>query len=766
MIFTDVYTNEDNRIYGRICYFYVNIYKTFIFSLPAHPFQSIQKALRNCGSTVILNKFGFFSFILMFNFFIAFHLVMCYNINYETICSEADVMAESNEMYKKKTADKNNRPQFPKRAVITGGMPYGNKTLHFGHVGGVFVFADVYARFLRDRIGKENVIFVSGTDCYGSPIAEGYRKACAEQGFTGTIRDYVQRNHDAQKKTLDDYDISLDLFGASALGDTAEWHNKVSDAFIRKLYEMGHLKKISTAQFYDEKAGMFLNGRQVIGKCPVQGCQSEKGYADECDLGHQYNPINLIDPKSTLTGETPVMKDVVNWYFKLPDYNDLLKEMASEMEKQDNIRPVVTKTVKEFLEPPVIYIMNDYMDTYKELAPQMAEHELIVEPKKTSFTIVFKELSQRDDACKLLNEHHVRFREGKTLVPFRLTGNIEWGVPAPELEGEKGLTVWVWPESLWAPISFTVAYLASQGRDTEEWRKYWCDPDAKVYQFIGQDNIYFYCVAQTAMWMSFQGEKLEDMSPTDTNGHLTMPVPVANHHILFLDKKASSSGSVKPPMAADLLNYYTAEQLRMHWLGLGLGMRSVSFQPKPLNPNAKPEDSDPVTKEGFLLSNVFNRVIRTCFYDVQKYYDGVMPVGEVSESVIADSEKAILEYERFMYKTEFHQVTYVLDSYIRKASKYMAKAKSEADKSDDDALRRRYLIDTFHMIKTAAVLLHPLAPKGTEMVRDYMNLDESVWSWDHIFDTLRTICGGDRKLKFLEPKVDFFKRHPSQFKTE
>ena len=143
-----------------------------------------------------------------------------------------------------------------------------------------------------------------------------------------------------------------------------------------------------------------------------------------------------------------------------------------------------------------------------------------------------------------------------------------------------------------------------------------------------------------------------------------------------------------------------------------------------------------------------------------------MPVGEVSESVIADSEKAILEYERFMYKTEFHQVTYVLDSYIRKASKYMAKAKSEADKSDDDALRRRYLIDTFHMIKTATVLLHPLAPKGTEMVRDYMNLDESVWSWDHIFDTLRTICGGDRKLKFLEPKVDFFKRHPSQFKTE
>lgn len=676
-------------------------------------------------------------------------------------------MAEKNEnMYKKKNViSRDNRPEFPKRAVITGGMPYGNKTLHFGHVGGVFVFADVYARFLRDRIGKENVIFVSGTDCYGSPIAEGYRKA-KEAGFEGDIRDYVRKNHESQKKTLSDYEVSLDLFGASGLGETAKWHNKVSEEFITKLYKMGHLKKISTAQFYDEKAQMFLNGRQVVGKCPVQGCQSEKGYADECDMGHQYNPINLIDPRSTLSGEKPVMKEVVNWYFKLPEYNSLLKEMVKDMQGSDNVRSVVTKTINEFLEPPVIYIMNNFMDVYKELAPQMAEHQLIEEPKKTSFTIVFKELSERDEACKLLTEKGVRFREGKTLVPFRLTGNIDWGVPAPVLEDESGLTVWVWPESLWAPISFTVAYLDSQGRDTEEWRKFWCDPEAKVYQFIGQDNIYFYGIAETAMWMAFQSEKLEEMSPSETKGHLTMPVLVANHHILFLDTKASSSGSVRPPMADELLDYYTAEQLRMHWMGLGLGMRSVSFQPKPLNPLAKEGENDPVTKEGFLLSNVFNRIIRTCFYDVQKYYDGAMPVGEVSPEVLADSEKAVLEYERFMYKTEFHQVTYVLDSYIRKASKYMAKAKNEADKSEDETARRKYLIDTFHMIKTAAILLHPLAPSGTEMVRDYMNLDERLWNWDNIFDGLSAFCEDGHKLKFLEPKVDFFKRHPSQYNAE
>ena len=654
------------------------------------------------------------------------------------------------------------RPSFPKRAVITGGMPYGNKSLHFGHIGGVFVFADVWARFLRDRIGAENVIFVSGTDCYGSPIVESYRKACEGNGFSGTIHDFVEKNHLDQKKTLDDYDISLNLFAASGLGEAGEIHNKVTEQFINKLYENGYLKKIVTAQFYDEKVGTFLNGRQVVGKCPVQGCQSEKAYADECDLGHQYMPINLIDPKSTLTGETPVMRDVVNWYFKLTEQNEKLREYAEGIKDRKDVRSVVYKTISEFLEPPVIYVMNNYLDDYKAVADKMPPHEFIEEPKKTSFTIKFDALEERDKACELLTAASVRFRTGKTLVPFRLTGNIEWGVPAPVIEGEKGLTVWVWPESLWAPISFTVAYLKQQGMDIGKWRDFWCSKDAQVYQFIGQDNIYFYGIAEMAMFMAQQGTG--ELTPTPDEGQLQMPILVANHHILFLDRKASSSGSVKPPMADDLLKYYTPEQLRMHFLGLGLGMRSVSFQPKPLNPLASEEDSDPVTKEGFLLSNVFNRIIRTSFYDTQKYFDGKMPIGKVSSQIISDSEKAIYDYERFMYKFEFHQVTYVLDSYIRKASKYMAKSKTAADKMSDNDLRRQWLVDVFHMIKTAAVLLHPLAPQGVEMVRDYLKMDESLWSWDEIFKTFAELFPDDtsRELKFLEPRVDFFKKHSSQ----
>ncbi|MDE5564218.1 MAG: class I tRNA ligase family protein [Oscillospiraceae bacterium] len=654
------------------------------------------------------------------------------------------------------------RPVFPKRAVVTGGMPYGNKELHFGHVGGMLVFADTYARFLRDRIGKENVIFVSGTDCYGSPIAEGWRQKVQKGEFEGSLEDFVSRNHEKQKDTLKSYGISPNLFGASGLGRTKEIHAEVTDWFLTALYNKGQLNRITTMQFYDEKAGAFLNGRQVVGKCPVEGCTSEKGYADECDLGHQYMPENLLNPVSTLTGETPTMKPVTNWYFKLRDYEQLMKDWVEQLKKRKNVRPVVWKTIDEFLKPPVIYIKREFEERYFALKDTIPAHEYLEEKKKPSFTIAFTTLPDCDEACRILTENGIRYRTGKTLVPFRLTGNIEWGVPAPELEGAEGLTVWVWPESLWAPISFTQAYLEAEGRSREEWKDYWCSKDANVYQFIGQDNIYFYGIAEPAMWMAQQSAEEKTADPSE--GELQLPIIVANHHILFLDKKASSSGAVKPPMADDLLSHYTPEQLRMHWLGLGLGQRSVSFMPKPYNPDAKPEDADPVVKDGLLLSNVYNRMIRTAFYTTQKAFDGVMPNEKPEEKFLAEAEKAVLEYERHMSKFAFHQCTYVLDSYIRSGSKYMAKAIKPDEQSPEELSQA--LTNLFYMIRIAGVLLHPMAPFGTEKLREYLEVDERIWSWETILEPLTFFTGENHKLKFLPPRTDFFTRHESQFVTE
>ncbi len=654
------------------------------------------------------------------------------------------------------------RPEFPKRAVVTAGMPYGNKELHFGHIGGVFIHADVFARFLRDRIGKENVIFVSGTDCYGSPILESYRKLCEENGYTGTIEDYVSENHIKQKKTLGDYEIALNLYGTSAFGRSGEIHDKVSEEVFELLYEKGYLEKLSTPQFFDPEFQVLLNGRQVVGECPIEGCRSERGYADECSLGHQYMPSELINPKSTLSGKTPEIIKVTNWYFKLEEFQKLLADRVDYLRKNTNSRKYLLNTMEEFLRDPMIYIKKNQLPKLKEIIDKLPEHEYIGEEKKPSVTLIFKTLKDREEATEIIARHGVNFRTGKTLVPFRLTGNIEWGVKTPVKDGLEDLTFWVWPESLWAPISFTRTYLESgEGEvSSKDWKDWWCSTDANVYQFIGEDNIYFYGIAEMAMFMAMQKEA-PAILPKD--GELLLPHLIANNHVLFMDKKASSSSAIKPPMAGELLQYYTNEQLRMHFISFGLDNKSVSFQPA-VYQTEKAEGIDPVLKEGNLLTNVYNRLIRSCFYTSQKYYDSHIPEGTVSEEILEEAKKVILKYERHMYNHEFHRISDLLDSYVRYSNKYYVNNIRTADTNDDDALRRQVLIDSLYAVRVTATLVHPLAPTGADMVREYLGVDERIWDWNTIFRPLDYFISDmkQHQLKFLEPRVDFFKKHDSQ----
>ena len=321
-------------------------------------------------------------------------------------------------------------PVWPKRAVVTAGMPYGNKPLHFGHIGGVFVPADAFARFLRDRIGKANVRFVSGTDCFGSPIDEGYRKAVENDGFQGTIAEYVMGNHDRQAATLASFDVQPDIFGGSGIGHAGEVHQELTYALVEGLKETGHLTLSPTLQFFDEQANTFLNGRQVVGKCcPVQGCKADAAYADECSLGHQYSPADLMDPVSTVSGTTPVMRPVNNWYFDLPDFSGFLKGYVERLEQDEEVRGIVPTTIGEFLGPPIVFVKNEAYDEYAKLAGDLPPHTCReAEKGKASFEIQFDSIEDRDAARSVLEKANIRFRTSKTLVPFRITGNIEWGV--------------------------------------------------------------------------------------------------------------------------------------------------------------------------------------------------------------------------------------------------------------------------------------------------------------------------------------------------
>lgn len=665
------------------------------------------------------------------------------------------------------------RPQFPKRAVITGGMPYGNKNLHFGHIGGVFVPADFFARFLRDRIGRKNVIFVSGTDCYGSPIMEGYRKKVEEEGYEGTIVDYVQANHNLQKEALDAYGISLDIFAGSGLEPARPIHAKLSKEILERLYERGYLRKMSTRQFYDVKAGQFLNGRQVIGRCPVKGCKSEKAYADECDLGHQFDPEELIDPVSQLTGTKPELRPVDNWYFDLPAFRKDLEKLTNEWDKDSEVRPIVMKTVRESLVDPVIYIQQRFEDAFKAAEPKLPAHIVTpAEGNQQSFSVSFENWEDRDHAREILEEAGVRFRTGKTLLPFRLTGNISWGVPAPDLEDTKDLTVWVWPESLWAPISFVQTVLANapEGRySSTDWHDWWCADDAKVFQFIGQDNIYFYCVAQPAMWKALDWGLFQD-------------TPVANYHILFMNKKASSSGKIKPPMAEELLDHYTPEQLRTHWLSLALDQKAVSFSPKPYDTSVSHKDKktgeeilvkddprvvDPALKESAFLTNIFNRLARSCFYGAANNCDGHLPEIAPEQEVVDAAHEATLAFERACAVFDAHTALSVAEEYCRTANKRWGD-ESKAAKDDHDAYVQA-LANAFRALRTVTLLMHPATPFGCAKICEHLNFKpELFFSWDHAFDGVTELAEAQgetpetHELVALPPRYDFFEKKPGQ----
>ena len=338
-------------------------------------------------------------------------------------------------------------------------------------------------------------------------------------------------------------------------------------------------------------------------------------------------------------------------------------------------------------------------------------------------------------------------------------------------------------------MSFTMAAGDKMGMPRGSWRDFWCSEDAQVYQFIGQDNLYFYGVAQPALFEAIRPGDI--LKPGIAEHPLRQTQLIANYHILFGDKKASSSGAVKPPTVDELLDYYTPEQLRAHFLALGLDQKSVGFKPKPFEQDETKRDdpraADPVLKEGALLTNVFNRLARSCFYEAQKNFEGYMPIGTVSPEAVEKVHATLSAYDFTMHKAELHTIMSIMDEYIRWSNKYWTErirevenAASALEENGDvrgaaaDELfaeRRQVLVDCFFLLRIATLLMHPVVRAGTEKICDYLSFEfDEFFSWNYDFEDNAELCGageiteGRHRIRELPPRTDFFERHPSQFK--
>ncbi|MDR1332499.1 MAG: methionine--tRNA ligase [Tannerella sp.] len=199
-----------------------------------------------------------------------------------------------------------------KRTLITTALPYANGPVHIGHLAGVYVPADIYARYLR--LKGENVLLIGGSDEHGVPITLRAKK----EGVTP--QDIVDRFHGIIKKSFEDFGITFDIYSRT----TSATHRDMASKFFRTLYDKGAFIEKTSRQYYDEEARQFLADRYITGICPH--CGSERAYGDQCEAcGTSLSPTDLLQPKSVISGNQPVMRETKHWYLPLDQYEPFLR---------------------------------------------------------------------------------------------------------------------------------------------------------------------------------------------------------------------------------------------------------------------------------------------------------------------------------------------------------------------------------------------------------------------------------------------------------
>ncbi len=223
-----------------------------------------------------------------------------------------------------------------KRYTITAALPYTNGPIHIGHLAGVYVPADIYARYLR--LTGNDVAFVCGSDEHGVPITIKAKK----EGVSP--QDVVDKYHTIIKKSFEDFGITFDNYSRTS----AQIHHETASEFFLELYKKGEFIEEVTEQLYDEEAKQFLADRFVIGTCPK--CGNEEAYGDQCEkCGTSHNATDLINPKSAITGNAPTLKETKHWFLPLDKHEDFLKEWILKGHKKD-WKPNVYGQVKSWID--------------------------------------------------------------------------------------------------------------------------------------------------------------------------------------------------------------------------------------------------------------------------------------------------------------------------------------------------------------------------------------------------------------------------------
>ncbi|MDA8857776.1 methionine--tRNA ligase [Flavobacteriales bacterium] len=331
----------------------------------------------------------------------------------------------------------------PKRYIVTSALPYANGPLHIGHIAGAYLPADIYVRYLK---GKGNdVAFVCGSDEHGAAITLRAKK----DGVSP--QEIVDKYHNINKKAFADFGIDFSIYHRTS----DELHHETAQKFFKNLESKNVFTKKKAEQFYDEENKQFLADRYISGDCPK--CNATGAYGDQCEkCGSALSPEELINPTSTISGNTPIKKETSHWYLPMQEHEEWLKP---------------------WIEDGVLNNENHH------------------NPKTWKSQVIGQ--------CKSWIDGGLQARA--------MTRDLDWGVKVPVKDAD-GKVLYVWLD---APIGYISATKKWAAENNKNWEDYWKNEDTELVHFIGKDNIVFHCIIFPIILKAHEGYILPTNVPAN-----------------------------------------------------------------------------------------------------------------------------------------------------------------------------------------------------------------------------------------------------------
>ena len=309
-----------------------------------------------------------------------------------------------------------------KRYTVTSALLYANGPLHIGHIAGAYLPADIYVRYLKSK--GHDVAFICGSDEHGAAITLQAKKEKVSP------KEIINKYHSINKKTFSDFGINFRIYHRTS----EQLHHETAQDFFKVLDKSNVFTKKVSEEFYDEENNQFLADRYISGECPK--CNEDKAFGDQCEsCGSTLSPKELINPKSTLSGNTPIKKETCHWYLPMQNHEKWLKEWIEK------------GTVKG---------------------------KKCHDPKDWKAQVLGQ--------CKSWIDGGLKERA--------MTRDLDWGVKVP-LKDSTGKVLYVWLD---APIGYISATKKWAEKNKKNWEDYWKNNDTELVHFIGKDNIVFHCI--------------------------------------------------------------------------------------------------------------------------------------------------------------------------------------------------------------------------------------------------------------------------------